>query len=149
MKKYIMLCKKHITTLKEDKTIDKEFDTFFGYRQIMNTDGSFSDVVTPHLKDDGTSIMVSKAIKIALAKELFASLKDANFPIRVTLDDELFMDSKKEQPSFYVCINKDKDKNVIKDKNGKKHYILVIRKIVEYVEVERTPVTLDNFDDFE
>lgn len=148
MKKYVMLCKKHITTFKEDgKTIDKEFDTFFGYRQVMNTDGSFTDVMTPFVKEDGSSIMVAKAIKVALGKEMFERVKDLKFPIRVTLDDELILEE--DRPSFYVCINKDKENKVIKDKNGKKHYILVIRAMVDYTEVETTPVTLDNFDDFE
>lgn len=141
MKSYVMLCKKHITT--KDNT--EGFDTFFAYRQEKKEDGTLVDVLSP-IEVNGTSQMKAKAIKVALSKSAYEKLGKLTFPLSITLNDELKVDGK---DSFYVCINKDKDKKIILDKNGKKHHILVIRDYESAVAVERKEVTLSNFDEFE
>lgn len=141
MKSYVMLCKKHITT-NENK---EGFDTFFAYRQEKKEDGSLEDIMSP-IEVNGTSQMKARAIKVALSKNVYDKLKDMVFPLSLTLNDELKVEG---QDSFYVCINKDKDKNPILDKNGKKHHILVIREYESAVAIERKVVTLANFDEFE
>ena len=141
MKSYVMLCKKHIIT--ED---NKEgFDTFFAYRQEKKEDGSLVDIMSP-IEINGTSQMKARAIKVALSKNAYDKLKDMVFPLSLTLNDELKVDG---QDSFYVCVNKDKDKKPILDKNGKKHHILVIREYESAVAIERKVITLSNFDEFE
>ena len=141
MKSYVMLCKKHIIT--ED---NKEgFDTFFAYRQEKKEDGSMVDILSP-IEVKGTSQMKARAIKVALGKSAYEKLLKFEFPVLVTLNDELKVDGK---DSFYVCVNKDKDKKPILDKLGKKHHILVIREYESAVAVERKSVTLSNFDEFE
>lgn len=141
MKSYVMLCKKHITT-DENK---EGFDTFFAYRQEKKEDGSLVDIMSP-IEVNGTSQMKARAIKVALSKNVYDKLKDKEFPLLITLNDELKVEG---QDSFYVCVNKDKDKNIILDKNGKKHHILVIREYESAVAIERKVVTLANFDEFE
>ena len=142
MKSYVMVCKKHITT--DD---NKEgFDTFFAYRQEKKEDGSLVDVLSP-IEVNGTSQMKARAIKVALSKSAYERLGTMVFPVLLTLNDELKVDGDKD--SFYVCVNKDKEKKPILDKNGKKHHILVIRDYEECVAVERKSVTLANFDEFE
>lgn len=141
MKSYVMLCKKHITT-DENK---EGFDTFFAYRQEKMEDGSMVDILSP-IEINGTSQMKAKAIKVALSKSAYEKLGTFEFPVLVTLNDEIKVDDKE---SFYVCVNKDKEKKPILDKNGKKHHILVIRDYESAVAVERKVVTLANFDEFE
>ena len=141
MKSYVMLCKKHITT-DENK---EGFDTFFAYRQEKKEDGSMVDILSP-IEVNGTSQMKARAIKVALGKDTYDKLAKFEFPVLLTLNDELKVDGK---DSFYVCINKDKDKNPILDKNGKKHHILVVRDYESAVTIERKEVTLANFDEFE
>ena len=141
MKSYVMVCKKHIST--DD---NKEgFDTFFAYRQEKKEDGSMSDILSP-IEKDGVSLMKAKAIKVALSKSAYEKMNSLSFPVLLTLNDELKVDGK---DSFYVCINKDKEKKPILDKLGKKHHILVIRDYESAVAVERKSVTLSNFDEFE
>ena len=141
MKSYVMLCKKHITT-DENK---EGFDTFFAYRQEKKEDGSMVDILSP-IEIKGTSQMKARAIKVALGKDAYDKLLKFEFPVLVTLNDELKVDGK---DSFYVCVNKDKEKKPILDKEGKKHHILVIREYESAVAVERKSVTLANFDEFE
>ena len=141
MKSYVMLCKKHIIT-DENK---EGFDTFFAYRQEKKEDGSLVDIMSP-IEVNGTSQMKARAIKVALSKNVYDKLKDMVFPLSLTLNDELKVEG---QDSFYVCVNKDKDKKPILDKNGKKHHILVIREYESAVAIERKVVTLSNFDEFE
>ena len=141
MKSYVMLCKKHITT-DENK---EGFDTFFAYRQEKKEDGSMVDILSP-IEVNGTSQMKARAIKVALGKDAYDKLSKVEFPVLLTLNDEIKVDGK---DSFYVCINKDKDKNPILDKNGKKHHILVVRDYESAVTIERKEVTLANFDEFE
>ena len=141
MKSYVMVCKKHIST--DD---NKEgFDTFFAYRQEKKEDGSMSDILSP-IEKDGVSLMKAKAIKVALSKSAYEKMNSLSFPVLLTLNDELKVDGK---DSFYVCINKDKEKKPILDKLGKKHHILVIRDYESAVAIERKSVTLSNFDEFE
>lgn len=141
MKSYVMLCKKHITT-DENK---EGFDTFFAYRQEKKEDGSMVDILSP-IEVKGTSQMKARAIKVALGKGAYEKLSKFEFPVLLTLNDELKVDGK---DSFYVCVNKDKDKKPILDKNGKKHHILVVRDYESAVAIERKTITLSNFDEFE
>lgn len=147
MLQYIKVCSKAVKT-KEGKA----FDAYFGYRQQLNEDNNYEDVLTPGKDKDGKPIMFAKSIRVALTdvakKKLVA---EDNFPYVLALEDgrEPLAETELEQPDFYVIIDKDKDKVARLDKNGKQHLIAIISNFRNAVHAEpMSSLSLDDLDSF-
>lgn len=147
MLQFIKVCSKAVKT-KEGRA----FDAYFGYRQQLNENKEYEDVLTPGKDKDGNPSMFAKSIRIALTgnakKKLIA---EGNFPYVLVLEDgrEPLAYTELEQPDFYVTIDKDKDKVARKDKNGKEHLIAIISDYRAAVHAEpMSTLSLDDLDSF-
>ena len=126
-----------------------KFPVFYGYRQQQDKEGNISDVLTPITDKDGHPQMRAIPIKVKLSETFMKKVENATFPLLVTLDNERkVVFNNEEKDSFYVTVDKDKDKKARKDKYGKKHLILIIRD-AEYQELPRKSYSLDDLDSFE
>ena len=142
MENVINLCRKEV------EKDNKKFPVYFAYRQELNTEGEYTDVITPSVNEKGEPVMKARPLKVALADKLRKELEaDNNFPYRMILDSELKLDDGKD--GYYLAIDKDKEKNVRKDKYGKRHVILVIRKPKSYEPLPREVITFDDVDSIE
>lgn len=132
---------------KEVSKDNHKFTVYYGYRQDKNEKGEFVDRLTTTIGNDGKPVTISKSIKVALTEDFIKKYNDRHFPLFVTLD----MDKKDKQGHSlaYVTVDKDSNKNVRKDKNGKKHLILVIKDAEEVIEAPRKSYSLDDVDSFE
>lgn len=144
MKQLFILCNSEVTNNNGAK-----FTVFYGYRQQEDKDGNISDVLTPITDKDGKPAMKAIPIKVKLSEAFNNKVKDSTFPLLLTLDDEKKVSiNGEEKDSFYVAVDKDKEKKARKDKYGKKHLILIVRD-AEYKEVPRKSYSLDDLDSFE
>lgn len=132
---------------KEVSKDNHKFTVYYGYRQDKNEKGEFVDRQTTTIGNDGKPVTISKSIKVALTEDFLKKHEGKSFPLFVTID----MDKKdKEGKSLaYVTVDKDSNKVVRKDKNGKKHLILVIKEAEEVIEAPRKSYSLDDVDTFE
>ena len=140
----IKLCMKPV----KDKQ-NKEFPSLFGYKVDKQEDGTFKTREYPTVAPDGSTVMKAKSFKVGLGETLAAKLTVDNnqFPYIVTYDDEVVdKDGKKVN---YIKVDKDKDKKVRLDKNGRRHAVLVIREVIEFTPCPRTDINFDDIEDFE
>lgn len=144
MRQLFILCNAEVSNDNGSK-----FTVYYGYRQQQDKDGNISDVVTPTTDKDGKPAMKAIPIKVKLAEGFIKKVEKATFPLLLTLDTERKVTMNNEQKdSFYITVDKDKDKKARKDKYGKKHLILIIRD-AEYTEMPRKSYSLDDLDTFE
>ena len=144
MKQLFILCNAEIVNDNGAK-----FKVFYGYRQQEDKDGNISDVVTPITDKEGKPAMKALPIKVKLSEDFNKKVEKLPFPLLLTLDsDRKVTINGEKKDSFYVTIDKDKDKKVRKDKYGRKHLILIIRD-AEYKEMPRKSYSLEDLDSFE
>ena len=139
-KRYMLVLSKEIT---KD---NNKFTVYYGYRQDKNEKGEFVDRKTMITDENGQPKEISRPIKVALAKSFLDANKDKSFPLFVTLD--MSKKDKEGNSVAYVNVDRDSNKNVRKDKNGKKHLILVIKEAEEVIEAPRKSYSLDDVDTF-
>ena len=140
--------KSTMLVLSKEVTKDNhKFTVYYGYRQDVNEKGEFIDRKTTTIGNDGKPVTISKSIKVALTDSFLKKHEGKSFPLLVTID----MDKKDKQGHSlaYVTVDKDSNKVVRKDKNGKKHLILVIKDAEEVIEAPRKSYSLDDVDTFE
>ena len=139
----INLCQKTVTS-KDNKS----FPVTFCYRQVENPDGTYTDVLTPGIDNDGKPTMYAKSIKVALSSALRKKLEaEGQYPYRVVLDSDLKCDDGSE--SYYITVDKKENGDIRLDKNGKKHCIVVIRKFASYEPLPHNAITFDDIDNIE
>ena len=144
MKQLFILCNSEVTNDNGAK-----FMVFYGYRQQQDSEGNISDVLTPGVDSEGKPTMKAMPIKVKLAESFIKKVEQAAFPLLLTLDDSKKVSiNGEEKDSFYVTVDKDKDKKARKDKYGKKHLILIVRD-ADFVEMPRKSYSLDDLDSFE
>ena len=143
MKQLFILCSAVITNDNGAK-----FDVHYGYRQQQDAEGNISDVVTPTTDKDGNPAMKAIPIKVKLSEDFKKKVENATFPLLLTLDTEKkVLINNEEKDSFYVTIDKDKDKKARLDKYNKKHLILIVRD-AEFKEMPRKSYSLEDLDTF-
>lgn len=143
MKQLFILCNAEVTNSNGAK-----FDVYYGYRQQQDKEGNISDVLTPMQDSEGKPIMRAIPIKVKLAESFIKKVEKASFPLLLTLDEDKKVDiNGVESDSFYVTVDKDKDKKARKDKYGRKHLILIIRD-AEFKEMPRKSYSLEDLDSF-
>ena len=147
MLQYLKVCSKAVKT-KEGRT----FDAYFGYRQQLDDDNHYVDILTPGKDKEGKATMFAKSIRVALTGNAKKKLvTEDNFPYVLVLEDgrEPIEATELEQPDFYITIDKDKDKVVRKDKNGKEHLIAIVSdyRVATHAEPMST-LSLDDLDSF-
>ena len=144
MKHLFILCNAEVANSNGAK-----FTVFYGYRQEQNKDGTYSDVLTPVIDKEGKPAMKAIPIKVRLSEDFNKKVEKLTFPLLLTLDtDKKVTIDGQEKDSYYVTVDKDKDKKARKDKYGKKHLILIVRD-AEYQELPRKSYSLDDLDSFE
>ena len=146
MKKEEVLENTLLVFSKEVNDNGRKFVAYYGYRQTVLPDGSFTDVITPSTDSEGKAVMLRKSIKIRFRKDFIESRKDLVFPAYITLSNEVKVEDGKD--SFYVTIDKDANKVARLDKNGNKHLVLVIRDIKSFIPAPKKSYSLDDLDDF-
>lgn len=144
MKQLFILCNAEVANENGAK-----FMVYYGYRQQQDKEGNITDVLTPITDEKGAPTMKAIPIKVKLSEDFVKKTKDLSFPLLLTLDtDRKVKLGNEERDSFYVAVDKDKDKKARKDKYGKKHLILIIRD-AEIKEMPRKSYSLDDLDSFE
>ena len=144
MKQLFILCDHEVTNENGAK-----FMTYYGYRQQQDKDGNLSDVVTMTTDAEGKPLAKAMPIKVKLGQDFVKKVENASFPLLLTLDTEKkVLINNEEKDSFYVTVDKDKEKKARKDKYGKKHLILIVRD-ADFVEMPRKSYSLDDLDSFE
>lgn len=108
-----------------------EFTVYYAYQQEeVEVDGEkqYQDVKTS-ITDPTTGVADMKAVpvNVKLAKDFEKEIIDSGvkFPLLLFLDSESKFEDGRD--SYYVTIDKDKNKKARLDKYGKKHLILVVR----------------------
>lgn len=143
MKQLFILCNAEVTNSNGAK-----FNVYYGYRQQEDKEGNISDVLTPMQDSEGKPIMRAIPIKVKLAESFIKKVEKASFPLLLTLDEDKKVDiNGVESDSFYVTVDKDKDKKARKDKYGRKHLILIIRD-ADFKEMPRKSYSLEDLDSF-
>ena len=133
MKSVFMLCSKE---MKSDN--GHPFTVYYGYQQQeIKVDGEthYEDVKLAVTLEDGTTTMKAVPVNVKLAQDFEKEIIDSGvkFPLLLFLDSEVKIEDK---DSYYVTIDKTKDKAPRLDKYGKKHLILVVRH-GEFIEAPR------------
>lgn len=135
MKSVFMLCSK---VVKGDN--GHEFPIYYAYQQeevVIDGEKQYQDVKTA-ITNPVTNVtdMKSVPVNVKLAQDFEEEIIDSNvkFPLLLFLDSELKLDDGRD--SYYVTIDKTKDKVARLDKYGKKHLILVVRH-GEFIEAPR------------
>lgn len=126
-----------------------KFMVYYGYRQQQDQEGNISDVLTPITDKDGKPAMKAIPIKVKLSEDFTKKVEKAIFPLLLTLNsDKKVSLNGEEKDSFYITVDKDKDKKPRLDKYGKKHLILIVRD-ADFIEMPRKSFTFDDLDSFE
>lgn len=142
-----MLCSKD---LKGDN--GHEFTVYYAYQQEeVEVDGEkqYQDVKTS-ITDPTTGVTDMKAVpvNVKLAQDFEEEIIDSGvkFPLLLFLDNETKLPDGRD--SYYVTIDKTKDKKARIDKYGKKHLILVVRH-GEFIEAPRKTYDIEDIATFQ
>lgn len=108
-----------------------EFTVYYAYQQeevVVDGEKQYQDVKTS-ITDPTTGVADMKAVpvNVKLAQDFEEEIIDSGvkFPLLLFLDSEFKLQDGRD--SYYVTIDKDKNKKARLDKYGKKHLILVVR----------------------
>jgi len=115
---YLKVCSKTLTS--QDGS---NFVAYFGYHKEFNG------------KDFVDTSKDPSSIKVVFNGDKASALKARNFPVMVKLDNSC----------YFITIDKDPEtKAPRRDKNGKSHYVLVLKDYLEVMECAPVSITLDD-----
>lgn len=145
MKSVFMLCSKDMKG-----SNGHPFTVYYAYQQqAIEVDGvvQYEDIKTPITLADGTTDMKAIPVNVKLSQDFMKEINDSEvkFPLLLFLDSEIKIDGK---DSYYVTIDKTKEKTPRLDKYGKKHLILVVRH-GEFIEAPRKSYDIDDIATFQ
>lgn len=93
---------------------------------------------------DKNNEVKDKSVRVHLCDPILSTLKkDNNFPYIVELDPSKKINDK---PSYYLTIDKDTDGIIRLDKNGNKHYIIIVYDVKSYKHIDPEQRALDSIE---